>query len=187
MAFLTSGGSQISSSNITDGSILNEDVNAAAGIDHSKLANVAKSGDNTDITSLSFLKTLTVAISSAELKALNATPKILIPAPDADQLIVIEDYTAQYIYGTVQYTDGGTLAVQYTNGTSAATQTFSTAEIQAAASRKELGVGADLGTAAQAALLGLAVQLKNTVATEYANGDGTLVYKFRYYIADWDA
>lgn len=38
MAFLTSGGSQVTSGNIVDGSILNADVNANAAIAQSKLA-----------------------------------------------------------------------------------------------------------------------------------------------------
>lgn len=187
MAFLTQGGSQISSSNITDGSILNEDVNAAAGIDISKLTGVAASGENTDITSIPALRTRTVSISSAELKALKATPKVLIPAPEADQRIVIMDYTAKFMYGTVQYVNGGTLQPTFSNGTAAGTQTFTTAEIGGAATIKELGAGSDPGTSAQSALLGLAVHLTHTGASEFSVGDGTLVYKFRYYIADWDA
>lgn len=39
MAFLTSGGSQVTSGNIVDGSILNADINSAAGISMSKLDN----------------------------------------------------------------------------------------------------------------------------------------------------
>ena len=40
MAFLTAGGSQIGSSNITDGAIVNADINAGAAIAQSKLAGI---------------------------------------------------------------------------------------------------------------------------------------------------
>lgn len=47
----------ITSGAVLDGTIMNIDVNAAAAIDQSKLANAAKSGANSDITSLASLST----------------------------------------------------------------------------------------------------------------------------------
>ncbi len=47
MAFLTSGGSAVTSSNIVDGEIVNDDINPAAAIAQSKIAGA--SGSNSDL------------------------------------------------------------------------------------------------------------------------------------------
>jgi len=58
MPIMYSGGAgNISSAQITDGAIIDDDINAAAAIAFSKLAGVAAKGANSDITSLSGLTT----------------------------------------------------------------------------------------------------------------------------------
>jgi hypothetical protein len=57
MPLASSGGNLVTSSSIVDGSIVNDDINAAAAIAISKLTGVAAKGANSDITSLSGLTT----------------------------------------------------------------------------------------------------------------------------------
>lgn len=54
---VTGGGGVVGSEQIVDGSIVNDDISAGAAIARSKLAGVAGSGANSDITSLSALST----------------------------------------------------------------------------------------------------------------------------------
>lgn len=64
-----------------------------------------------------------VTISSAELLALNATPKQLVAAPGANLALVFEGAVAFYDYGTAAYAGiaaGEDLSVKYTDGSGAA-------------------------------------------------------------------
>lgn len=57
--------------------------------------------------------TATVTVSSAEILALNATPKQLIAAPGANKIIQVLGVTTEYIYVTSTYTTNLTLAMRY--------------------------------------------------------------------------
>lgn len=59
-----------------------------------------------------------VTISSAEILALNATPKTLVAAPGAGLALIFEGAVAFYDYGTAAYADiaaGEDIAIKYTN------------------------------------------------------------------------
>jgi hypothetical protein len=64
------------------------------------------------------LKIATISISSAELKALAASPKTLINAPGAGKIIILEDVIFAFTYVAPQYTLGGDLEIRYSSGTS---------------------------------------------------------------------
>lgn len=62
MAFLTQGGSQIGSSNITDGAIVNADINANANIDQSKIGDSLN--DNTGLVSVQVSTTGSISVTT---------------------------------------------------------------------------------------------------------------------------
>lgn len=50
------------------------------------------------------INTAKVSVSSAEILALNATPKTIIPAPGAGKMILVDKILIAYDYGTAAYT-----------------------------------------------------------------------------------
>lgn len=57
--------------------------------------------------------TATVALTSAEILGMYATPKQLVAAPAAGQAIIVENIEVLHTYSTAQYTGGGACKVQY--------------------------------------------------------------------------
>lgn len=57
--------------------------------------------------------TATVDISASDIAALYATPKQLVAAPSAGQVILVEALEILHTYSTAQYTGGGACKVQY--------------------------------------------------------------------------
>lgn len=57
-----------------------------------------------------------VALSAAEIIAMNATPKILIPAPGAGKAIVVDNVLFKMNRTATAFTGGGALSIQYTSG-----------------------------------------------------------------------
>lgn len=91
MAFLTAGGSQIGSSNITDGAILNADINASAAIAQSKIA--GSGNNNSDI----------IAVVSGSDAALSVTT-----VADQRMIVFINGYyTSNGVNGTISGQRGG--------------------------------------------------------------------------------
>lgn len=80
----------------------------------------------------------TAAITAAEFNGMYAAPKLLVAAPGADQLLVLDKCDLVMTYGSANYAAGGVAAVQYdstANGAGViASTTLSAATFQAAAS-----------------------------------------------------
>jgi hypothetical protein len=75
------------------------------------------------------LKTATVTVSSAELLALNATPKTLIAAPDAGHALILVGAEFWLDYATTAYDGiaaGEDLTIRYTNASGATLATIET-------------------------------------------------------------
>lgn len=75
------------------------------------------------------LKTATVTVSSAELLALNATPKTLIAAPAAGKALVLVAAELWLDYATTAYdgiASGEDLTIRYTNGSGTTLATIET-------------------------------------------------------------
>lgn len=60
-----------------------------------------------------------VALSAAEILALNATPKVLITAPGAARVIVVRRIVLKMVRTATQFANGGALEIRYTNGSGA--------------------------------------------------------------------
>jgi hypothetical protein len=84
------------------------------------------------------LQLATVAITAAEFNGMYAAPKLLVAAPGANQLLLIDKVELIMTYNSAAYAAGGVAAVQYdstVNGAGViASTTLSAATFQAAAS-----------------------------------------------------
>lgn len=59
--------------------------------------------------------TTTVTLSSANILAMFVTPVVLIAAPGANRCIMIHDVFNEYIFNTLEYSDGDLIQIQYGN------------------------------------------------------------------------
>lgn len=103
---------------------------------------VTKSGSNVSLTSLpsgfGSSQYTTVAITAAQFNGMYAAPKLLVAAPGANRLLVLEQMQLLMTYGTAAYAAGGVVAVQWdstANGAGViASTTIAAAAFQATAS-----------------------------------------------------
>ena len=93
----------------------------------------------------------TIKVTSAEILALNGTPKVLVAAPGAGRAIEFVSAALHLDYGTATYTGNGTLTVRTTTNTSvlsgilaAAELLHSTVDKIAAMAPASTGIGLDI-------------------------------------------
>ena len=60
-----------------------------------------------------------VTLTAAQIKALNTTPIMLIPARGAGTIIDIESIVAKLVYGSVAFTGANAIETRFTNGSGA--------------------------------------------------------------------
>lgn len=122
-----------------------------------------------------------VALSSAEILALSATPKTLIPAPGASKVVIVESIALQMTTTATQYANGGALEFRYTNGSgNKVTADIAAAVVTAAAGTSYTsvaGVTTSLTNAANAAVIA------TNATAPYITGNGTGVFNVKYRIA----
>lgn len=174
----TSGGggaAAVGTGNITDDTILNEDINSAAAIDATKLA-LDNTIDNTDIQD-DLLVTATISVSSADILAIHTTGKVLVAAPGAGKIVFVERVLYSFTAGT-QYQLGDAVRVQYVGDTVAIIAAGLQAELQGASNF----VNARNAALAVVATAGInaAVELKAISATAFTTGTGTLKVFIKY-------
>lgn len=189
------------------GSITNTEIAAGAAIAFSKLAtltsgnilvgsagnvptSVVMSGDATIIASgaislaNTLLKYTTVAITAAQFNGMYATPTLLVAAPGANKLLVLERFELLMTYVSANYAAGGVVAVQYdstANGAGViASSTLAAATFQAAAST---GFAFNGGVVAQtfSTCVNKGFYLSNITAA-FTTGDSTFVAHIWYKI-----
>lgn len=97
------------------------------------------------------IRFVTIKVTSAQILALNATPKVLVAAPGAGRAIELVSAVLHLDYGTATYTGNGTLTIRTTTGTSvlsgilaAAELLHSTADKVAVMAPASTGIGLDL-------------------------------------------
>lgn len=121
-----------------------------------------------------------VAISSADILALSATPKSLIPAPGAGKVIVVEHILLKMVTTATQYANGGALEFRYTDASGAKVSAdIAAAVITAAAATSYTsvaGVTTSLTNVANSPLI-----LVNATAP-FITGTGTAVVSLKYRI-----
>lgn len=128
-----------------------------------------------------------VTLTAAEIKTMYDTPKLLVAAPGAGKLLVLQQLIMIPIYGTATYTAGGVVNVQYTNIVHGSGY-WTTTDTPAAALQQTLTVVINVPcdfpsassyewTLAQIGNQGL--YLSNQTA-DFATGDGTLLCHLWY-------
>lgn len=136
-----------------------------------------------DVLTENIIRTSTVTLSSADILALNTTPKELLPAPGVGKVLILDQIVYSYTYGTTQYTGGGIIRPVWRGGTTAVWGTGVTGELAVALMQ---AASSYIGIRCQSAVS--IAQLENTAidlyaATgDFATGDGTLKVFIKYRI-----
>ena len=121
----------------------------------------------------SVLQYTSIALTSAQIKAMYTTPVSVLAAPGAGYVNVIDSVCLVFTAGT-QYTSGGAVAIQYHTGAVACTNTISETIIQSASSSNSFRAGKDA-----AAVANDIIEITNATGV-FATGTGTAVLHVWY-------
>lgn len=133
---------------------------------------------------LNVLQYATVAITAAQFNGMYAAPKLLVAAPGANKIIVLDKVDLLMTYGAAAYAAGGVAAVQYDStvngGGVIASTTLAAATFQATAST---GFMFNTGVVAQtfSTCVNKGLYLSNITAA-FTTGDSTFVAHVYYKI-----
>jgi len=142
------------------------------------------------------LLTATVTLTSAQIKALNATPIQLVAAPGANKIIMLEQAAAKFTYGgTNVFVAGASQVINifWNNGVTAAYSTgaplISNATIVGSANKFCAGLSGPTSVVNQVAgiLDNVNLVVQNPIATEItgnAANNNTITIVVQYWIAD---
>jgi hypothetical protein len=126
-----------------------------------------------------------VAITAAEFNGMYAAPKLLIAAPGANNLIIIDQMELVMTYGAAQFAAGGVVAAQYdstVNGAGVlATASEAAADFTGAAASTSFRQAGSLAVAPFTTTVNKGIYLSNATAA-FTTGDSTFVAKIHYRI-----
>lgn len=127
-------------------------------------------------------------LTSAQIKALHATPIQVIAAPGSGKMIVMINFFSSFVYGgTNPFTAGASQAVEFYYGTSTSSQSALTnVQLVGTSSGAKVISIPNLSFAATSTWDNKAINLYNSVATEItgnAANNNVLNYEVTYYIA----
>lgn len=117
-----------------------------------------------------------VALTSAQILALNTTPQTLVPAPGAGRAIVVHEITGRLTYGSAAYATNTTLEFRYTNG-SGAKLAVDMASLLAATANKTQRVPS---VATEVTLAANAPLVVNAATGNPATGNSPIEFTVRY-------
>lgn len=130
-----------------------------------------------------------VRISSAEMLALKATPKELIPAPGSNKVLEFVSAVVKYIADDTGYTESNAnLAIEYSGGQDVCTAIDATNFIDQTNNEIRMAQHLEsvLGTTVDLeALKNTAIQMSNNGAAEWTGGDGELDVRIMYRVHDF--
>lgn len=122
--------------------------------------------------------TVTVAVSSAEILALNATPKALVAAPGANKILLLESIILEATRTATAYLNGGVVEVRYENAAGAlAAATFPASLITGGAG---VAVAHNIGLATILTPLVNKALVLHVATAEFDTGTGTLRALLKY-------
>ncbi len=126
-----------------------------------------------------------VAISAAEFNGMYAAPKLLIAAPGANKLIVVDQMELVMTFVSAQYAAGGVVAAQYDSTVHgagvAATNTEAAADYTGAAASTTFRFNGSVAVAAFTTSVNKGLYLSNQTGA-FTTGDSTFVAKIHYRI-----
>lgn len=121
-----------------------------------------------------------ISLSSADILALNATPKTLVAAPGAGKIIAVNRITLKMVTTSTAYANGGALEFRYTDASGAkVTADIAAAVVTAGAGTSYTsvaGVTTSLTNVANAAIV------MNNATAPFITGTGTGVVTIQYQI-----
>jgi hypothetical protein len=176
------GSTSVESTQIVDNTIVNDDINEDANIAVSKL-NFSTDFVNSQLDE-SVGRNAIVTITADEIKALHTTPKVLIAAPGAGKIIVVENVALSLDAGT-QYANGDQLNIRYDTVAVNLTSPIASTFVTSAADVIILRFAGSSSTANDVTLTGGAnknVQIATNTATAYITGTGTINLSIKYRI-----
>jgi len=125
-----------------------------------------------------------VALTAAQFNGMYAAPVLLVPAPGAGKLLVLDRMELVQTYGSAAFAAGGVVGVQYdstVNGAGVkASNTEAAADYQVTASTTYLFNGA-VGAAPFSTTANKGLYLSNATAA-FTTGDSTFIAKLHYHV-----
>lgn len=128
------------------------------------------------------LQSVTMTLTSAQIKTLHSVPVTVVAAPGAGKYIEFVSAVTEVVFGTLQYQSGGTTNYNI-GGISVGGSLANTAINNAVANNLYQAVPAafsSAGTDLSSVLLNAALILSSTV--DFTSGDGTLIIQVQYRI-----
>lgn len=118
-----------------------------------------------------------IAMTAAEFNGMYAAPKLLVAAPGAGKLVVVDKVLLNQTFVSAAYAAGGVVAPQYDStvhgaGTLASSATIAAATVQGIVANAIVGLVGVTAVTASAALINKGVYLSNATAA-FTTGDGT--------------
>ena len=121
-------------------------------------------------------RTTSVTVTAAEFIAMAATPKLIIAAPGANQLIRVMDVRYEVDYQAAQYTGGGVVALQYANtaagGGTLASATIANTVFNGFSADSTVGAAGASATSLSSATVNKGIYL--STPTTFATGDSII-------------
>jgi hypothetical protein len=130
--------------------------------------------------------TASVRLTSAQIRGMDAAPVLIIPAPGVGKAIMINRILNTYLFGTLQYTAGGALGLEWGNavalGGPGASSTLAGATFDGYVASNNFELTPN-NTNTLANIANLGVYMSNNTAP-FATGDGTLIVNVNYQIVN---
>ncbi len=119
---------------------------------------------------------LSVNLTLAQLQTLYDTPVLLVPAPGAGNLILVDKFSLNVVYGSAAFTGGGVIAPQYGNtvhggGTVATSATIAATELTSLSANTIVSLVGLLADTATSGIINKGIYLSNATA-DFASGTG---------------
>jgi len=120
-----------------------------------------------------------VALSSANILAMNATPVTILPAPGAAKILLVENIALQMTTTATQYANGGAVEFRYTNASGAKVTADIAAAVITATAGTSYTCNAGVATSLTAVVNSPVVITNATAAFDTGTGAGVLNIKYR--------
>ena len=160
---------------------IDDDTMATASATNIASAESVKAYVDTEVASSSGnLKRVSVSVSSAELLAINSTPKTLIAAQGVDQVIILHRAYCEYTYGTTTYAGDTTLVIEY--GGTAYKLSSDAFNINATSSRYAIYSSVNISNSVDD--LANKAAILTTASSDPTTGDGTFKIWLEYTVID---